>query len=296
MNFTRIEYFLAAAKYLNFTKAANVLYISQPSLSKQIALLEDELDLPLFDRSARALKLTQAGRQLCLEYSRLMPEIEAITEKVKRMKENQRDPFFIGCVESIFLGREASKMLRDFTSQAAGVETFIERHGFETLHNKVMDGSIDAAFTISAQIGKLKDIEYVSIEKRARYIILSSEHRLASLDEIEIEDLRGETFVLHSKSDSVVFSGDIIEACEKSGFSPKLLYAPNTDTILDYIELTGCIGFFDKSIIENRLGRLKYYPTKLKREFDLVCVWKKGNKNPALKKFKKLLPQEACNT
>ena len=290
MNFTRIEYFLSAARYLNFTKAANVLYISQPSLSKQIALLEDELDLQLFDRSARALQLTPAGKQLFHEFTRLMPEIEAITEKVRRMKENQLETLYVGCVESIYLGETATKMVRDFSSQATGVETFIERHGFETLHSKVMDGSLDAVFTISSQIAKLKDVVFASIEPRRRCIIMASDHRLASLDSVEIEDLRGETFVLHSKSDSVFMSGDIIEECEKAGFSPKILYAPNTDTILDYLELTGCIGFFDKSITETRFGRLKYYHTRSEKKFDLICVWKKSNRNPALRKFQEYLP------
>ena len=289
MNFTRIEYFLAAAKYLNFTKAANVLYISQPSLSKQIALLEDELDLPLFDRSARALQLTPAGKQLCHEFSRLMPEIDSITEKVKRMKENDKQTFFLGCVESIYLGEAGSKIVREFSSKTKNVETFIERHGFEALHGKISDGSLDAAFTISSQIGNMKGIEYAQVEERHRYLIMSTDHRLASQGEIEIEDLHGETFVLHSKSDFYHLADDIIEACERAGFAPKVIYAPNNDTILDYIELTGCIGFFDKSITETRLGRLKHVPTKTDKRFDLVCIWKNGNKNPALRKFIKSL-------
>ena len=290
MNFTRIEYFLAAAKFLNFTKAANVLYISQPSLSKQIALLEDELDLPLFDRSSRALQLTPAGKQLCNEFSRLMPEIDSITEKVKRMKETQKESLFLGCVESIYLGEAAAKAIRGFSAKSKNVETFIERHGFEMLHSKIIDESLDAAFTISSQIGKMKDIDYVPIEERRRYYIISAEHRLASRDKIEIEDLRGETFVLHSRSNFDHLAGDVIGACEEAGFTPKVIYAPNTDTILDYIELTGCIGFFDKSIIETRLGRLKYISTEMEIKFDLICIWKNTNKNPALRKFLKCLP------
>ena len=290
MNFTRIEYFLAAAKYLNFTKAANVLYISQPSLSKQIALLEDELGLPLFDRSARALQLTSAGKQLCHEYTRLMPEIDAISEKVKRMKTSQRDTFFIGCVESIYLGKAAAKMVSGFSSHAGDVDTFIERHGFETLHSKLMDGSIDVAFTLSTQIEKMKDIVCVDIERRSRCIIMSSDHKLANKDEIEIEDLRDQTFVILGKPDFTNLCDDIIAACESAGFTPKTFFAPNVDTILDYIELTGCIAFFDKSIVENRLGRLKHYPTKMEKRFNLVCIWKNSNRNPALHKFIQYLP------
>ena len=297
MNFTRIEYFLAAAKYLNITKAASVLYITQPSLSKQISLLEDELGVPLFDRTSRALQLTPAGKLVRHEFSKLMPEIESIAEKVKRFRTEKSDALFVGCVESMYLGEKAAKTIRDFSSQAKGIETFIERHGFLTLNNKIVDGSLDAAFTVSTQIGKMKDIMCAVIEQRQRYIIMSADHKLASREEIKIEDLRGETFAVHDKLDSMVISDDMIEACENAGFSPKIMYAPNLDTMLDYIELTGCITFLDKSIVECRPGKLKYYPSEVEKRFNLICIWKKGNKNPALREFIKYLPESSeCNT
>jgi len=59
----QIECFVAASKYLNFSRAANSLYISQPVLSRRIARLEQELDVTLFDRTGRTLKLTDAGRK-----------------------------------------------------------------------------------------------------------------------------------------------------------------------------------------------------------------------------------------
>ena len=290
MNFTRIEYFLAAAEYLNFTKAANVLYISQPSLSKQIALLEDELGAMLFDRKPRALQLTPAGKLLYVEFKRLMQDIDAITEKVKRMKHDTNGALFVGCVETVHLGAAAEKVIRDFTSKTVGVDVFIERYGFCALHNKIIDGSLDAAFTFSTQIGKLKEIRQAKIEQRRRYIIMSVEHKLAAHDEIGIADLRGETFVLHGQSESEALCDDILEECGKLGIYPRIRCAPTVDAMLDYLELTGGVAFLDKSIIETRLGRLKYYPTKLEKTFDLICVWNESNRNPALKEFIKFLP------
>ncbi|MCL2045629.1 MAG: LysR family transcriptional regulator [Oscillospiraceae bacterium] len=285
MNFTRIEYFLAAAKYLNFTKAANVLYISQPSLSKQIALLEDELGVTLFNRLPRALQLTPAGKLLNYEFNRLMPEIDAITEKVKRLRDESIKTLFLGCVESIHLGTKASEAIRSYTSKSKDVEFFIERYDFETLNSKLTDGSIDIAFTISTEIGKMKDIVTVQVDERERYIIMSTEHRLAVKEDIKISDLRDEVFVLHGKAISQASSDDLIEVCAKYGFHPKIRYAHDIDALLDYVEFVDGIAFQDKSITENRLGRLKYFPTEEKKRFDLICMWKKGNKNPALKEF-----------
>ena len=200
MNFTRIEYFLVAAKYLNFTRAANVLYISQPSLSKQIAILEEELGVALFERKPRSIVLTQAGKRLYDEFNRIMPEIDAIIEKVKLMKDEVSETLTIGCVESIHLGVIASNAIREFSANAENTEVFIERHGFDALHSKISDGTIDAAFTFSTQIGKMRDINCVDVEERCRHAIVSDDHRLSLKGIIGVKDLRGETFILHSKS------------------------------------------------------------------------------------------------
>ncbi|MCL2125754.1 MAG: LysR family transcriptional regulator [Oscillospiraceae bacterium] len=289
MNFTRIEYFLAAAEYLNFTKAANVLYITQPSLSKQIALLEDELGLALFERNPRDLQLTPAGKLLYHEFKKLMPEIDAITEKVKRLKYEKNETLYIGCIEAVNLDGTAAKIIRDYSQNAKNVEIFIERYGFGTLHNKVIDGSIDLAFTFSTQIGKIKDIMCAVVEHRRRYIIMSSKHKLAANDDINIEDLEGETFVLHSRSEATALCDDILEECGQLGFYPEIRYADTVDALLDYLELTGGVAFLDKSITDSRPGRLKYFPTKVEKPFDMVCIWKKNNNNPALRAFIKKL-------
>ena len=275
---------------MNFTMAAKVLYVTQPSLSKQIALLEDELGVILFDRKPRDLQLTSAGKLLYYECKKLMPLIDDITERVKRIDKKKHDTLFIGCAEAIHLGETASNAVRDFTSRAPDTEVFIERHGFEALHNKIIDGSIDVAFTLSSDIVKMKDILYTDLEQRNRYIIMSAKHRLASRDEIGIGDLRGETFVLYSKTDPMMLCDDILKECGKLGFFPGIHYALDADALLDYLELVGGVAFFDKSITENRPGRLKYFPVGMEKRFSLVCVWKKDNRNPALREFVKCLP------
>ena len=62
MNDLQIEYFLAVARNLSFTKTAEELYVTQPAVSKQISLLEKELDAVLFDRTNKNTELTEAGK------------------------------------------------------------------------------------------------------------------------------------------------------------------------------------------------------------------------------------------
>ena len=285
LNLSRIEYFLTAAEHLSFTRAAAALYITQPSLSKQVALFEDELGVRLFIRAHGDLQLTPAGKLLQHELKQLMPKLDAIVEKVKRLESEKREALYIGCVESVYLGDAVTSAISGFSSSEPDVELSIERHGFDALHNKLVGGSLDAAFTFSTQIGKLKGIICVDVEQRRRYAIMSKNHRLAALETVAPGDLRGETFVLHRRSDTMALCEDILLECGELGFYPEIRYAPTVDALLDYVEFAGCVAFLDKSITEIRFGRLRYCPTTVEKPFTLVCIYGKGNKNPALRRF-----------
>ena len=78
INFQQMEYFLSVAEKLNFTEAAKSLYISQPSLSKQISLLEEELGFALFIRNKRSVRLTPAGEVLNRKWKLLLTDLERL--------------------------------------------------------------------------------------------------------------------------------------------------------------------------------------------------------------------------
>ena len=83
MNTTQIKYFLTAARTLNFTEAANQLYISQPALSKQITAIESELNMQLFIRSKKKVRLTPAGAVLLKEFPGIEEHYEDVVRKAR---------------------------------------------------------------------------------------------------------------------------------------------------------------------------------------------------------------------
>jgi DNA-binding transcriptional LysR family regulator len=289
MNITRIEYFLMAAKYMSFTKAAAQLYITQPSLSKQIAILEEELGQKLFERNKKNLRLTYAGKLMYAEFERVLPQITAVIEKVRQINNDSVGILVLACVESLYISNKMTETIRKFSTEFKEIDLFFERCSFETIRNRLNDGTIDVAFTISNQIKNPDEFNVVEIEQRRRYIILSSSHKLAHKETLNIADLKDETIIMMDREKSLVTNDDIYDAFRESGYFPKIRYAPSNETILDYLEFGSGIAFLDKSIIENRKNRLKCYPTSLKSRFSLVCIWKKENANPVLLEFTKRL-------
>ena len=83
MNFRQLEYFITVAETKNISAAARKIHMAQPPLSRQLQLLEEELDTKLFIRSNKGIELTDAGRNLYLEARNLFAKVEEIKENVR---------------------------------------------------------------------------------------------------------------------------------------------------------------------------------------------------------------------
>ncbi|WP_447975354.1 LysR family transcriptional regulator [Nitrospira sp. Kam-Ns4a] len=101
MELRHLRYFLAVASHQSFTRAAEALHVSQPSLSVQIAALEDELGAPLFDRLGRKVALTQAGEILHAHAERLLREVDHATEAIHELTNGARGRLQVGALSTV---------------------------------------------------------------------------------------------------------------------------------------------------------------------------------------------------
>lgn len=293
MNLLRIEYFMKVAQCLNFTMAAQLLFITQPALSRQIALFEKEIGVELFDRTRKTLKLTEAGKILLAELekiniARFNKQIHSAINKAKSEADRSKNIISLGCVSGINIGSTVSRTLMNFASKFSNVTFNIIYSDFRSLNEKLMDGSIDVAVTLSFHLGEFSDISYLKLEQRRHYVTMSINHKLANEKKLKLEDLKNETFLLLEEA---VRNLDLLKPLyhKDTSFKPTIKYLPNNETILKNIEFGLGISFYDKSIGETRAGKLKFVPYEESEEFYLVCVWRKDNPNKALPLFIELL-------
>lgn len=101
MELRQLRYFLAVASMQNFTRAAETVHVSQPSLSVQISALEDELGTRLFDRLGRKVVLTQAGELLREHAERVLREVEQATQVVLELQGGQRGRLVVGTLATV---------------------------------------------------------------------------------------------------------------------------------------------------------------------------------------------------
>ena len=193
MELRHLRYFVAVAEAGSLTVAAEqTLHTSQPSLSRQIRDLEDEVGARLLTRRARGIELTPAGRAF-LEHARsVLSQVAAATEAARRVAHPAKPCFSIGFLtghESAWMP-EALRILRD---ELPNIDVMISSQYSPPLANALLKGTVDAAFLRREQ--GVPDLAFRLLVKEPLVVVLPSDHRLAARKAISPADLVGETFV-----------------------------------------------------------------------------------------------------
>jgi LysR family hca operon transcriptional activator len=193
MELRHLRYFVAVAEAGSLTVAAEQrLHTSQPSLSRQIRDLEDEVGAQLLTRTARGIELTPAGRTF-LDHARLvLSQVEAAGEAARRVAHPAKPCFAMGFLTGHELAwmPEALQILRD---ELPNIDVMISSQYSPQLANALVKGTVDAAF-LRREEG-LPELAYRVLVKEPLVVILPNDHRLAARKAISPEDLVGETFV-----------------------------------------------------------------------------------------------------
>ncbi len=197
MELRHLRYFVAVAEAGSLTVAAErKLHTSQPSLSRQIRDLEDEVGAQLLTRRASGIELTPAGRAFLDHASVVLSQVEAAGEAARRVAHPAKPCFSIGFLTGHELTwmPEALRILRD---ELPNIDVMISSQYSPLLAEGLSKGKIDAAFLRKERA--LPDLAFRLLVKEPLIVILPSDHRLAALKAISPRDLAGETFVIVSR-------------------------------------------------------------------------------------------------
>jgi len=282
MELRHLRYFVAVADAGSLTVAAQkMLHTSQPSLSRQIRDLEDEVGTPLLTRRARGIDLTPAGRAFLDHARSVLSQVEAAGEAARRVAHPNKPCFTMG----FLTGHELTWMpetLRILRDALPDIDVMISSQYSPLLADGLSKGKIDAAFLRREQ--GAPDLAFRLLVKEPLVVVLPGDHRLAALKAIDPQDLAGETFVTVSHT-APVLRGIIDNYLKRSGI--KITPAHEADHVtmgMSLIASTGGVGllpayaqnFFPSSVTSRPLKGDA--PT-----VELVLGYKKSNQSPVLK-------------
>ena len=187
MTLNQIYYFQTVARYENYRKAAEELYISQPSLSRSIASLESKLGVLLFEKNGRGVNLTKGGK-LFLEYAdRIIDECEIAKNKMKEMASDggKIDIGYVFPLASHYIPHN----VRDFLNKKENKNVtfnFFQNHT-SAIAKKVRSGELDVGF--GGYIDK-EEFEFFPVLSEEMVLITPKGHELESYKKVSIQELR----------------------------------------------------------------------------------------------------------
>lgn len=220
MTFLRLRYFIAVAEELHFGRAARRLGVTQPSLSRQITLLEKEIGVPLLVRDTRRVALTNAGREYLDQAREVLRGVSNAAESARRAERGEAGRLSVAFYYIAGLGI-LPPVLREFRQRYPNVALELRELPSRTQIAEVLKGTVDIGIVHEPSTVKAVSVE--TIQREALVAALPSTHHLAGSSTLQLTDLQAESFIMVPRSEDSALHERVIASCHAAGFSPNIV-------------------------------------------------------------------------
>jgi DNA-binding transcriptional LysR family regulator len=283
MELRHLHYFLVLAETLHFGRAAARLHISQPPLSRQIALLEKELGVLLFDRSTRNVRLSAAGERFFADASDVLLALERAKRNAVAASLGKHGTLAVG-----FMFAAAYSVVpiltRSYTSEFPDVEIGLSESIPALLVEDLRSNRTDVAIMYPPDDSD--GLEVRTVYREPLVVALPEDHALASRKTIRAEDLRNENFLISPRVASPYIYDSIVGRCQRSGFTPKIRLETNfQQTIVNLVGQRLGVALVHRSIRTARPEHVVFRPLKDAPIVEVALVRSLDNHNPCIATF-----------
>lgn len=242
-------YFLAVVEEGSFSAAGKAYYITQSAISQQVASLENDLNIPLFDRTFYKPRLTKAGEiyySFCKNV--LYKEIDVLNEMFK-LSNTEDEVVHIGItgpLESKHLPNIIVRYEELFPEKVVRVT----KCNFSSGVNHLINGELDVAFGIMNDLAANSTIAVTPLAEHKICVICSPEHPLANQMSVNIKEVKDLPVISLSKKSGMTFFADFMRSFREDGYSPNIVkYAENLDELILDVRLNRGIAWISKEVI-----------------------------------------------
>ncbi|HEY0256340.1 MAG TPA: LysR substrate-binding domain-containing protein [Candidatus Methylacidiphilales bacterium] len=291
-----LEYFVAVAEELSFSKAATRLHLSQPPLSRQIKALEEKLGVTLLQRDTQTVTLTGPGTVLLTDARQILRHLDRAAEAAQRAGKGAVERFEIGFLGSV-LDDRLSHFLYNFRHAYPEVQLLMRELDAPDLLEALKDKTIDGAFIGTAPAQLPKDFRLILWRMTPVWLVLSKDHRFAKREGVHLRELADDPWILLTQNTAPGFYRQIMRWCQDEGFRPRVFSevtrytaALALNAIGDGISLVpDQLKRMGEGIPELRFKRLLSPFAVLAQTF--AC--REDDNSPLLRKFIAMLEREA---
>lgn len=251
MNLKQLEYFSAVAEAKSISLAARNLHVAQPPISRQLALLEDELGVCLFLRTNKGVELTEAGRSLYRQSQNLFQDMRMIVDSVRDINAGMRGLLKIGMIYSNI--SIALQYLKEFRAQYPQVELYVRLGSPGDLLEDLNKGDLHLLFLRSSSERGSGLHERILGEDPLELVMIRELDPAPDQASVPLEALKGVPMCLLRSDDLWGYSNYLIKECQRQGFTPNTTFrCYDTPMAMQLVQAGFGVSYLPRSIVETQ--------------------------------------------
>jgi len=292
MTLNQLEYFIAVAETLNFTKAAERCFISQAAITMQVRALEQDLGVPLFLRDRHHVELTNAGQIYLNEARAILNRAEESKKLIRTAAEGVSGQLNLGFIRGYEHGG-FTNTIRDFRILYPNIRVNLERDNSSPLYDFLNDDKCDLIFNLAFNLRQHPEFNHYYLRSYPLYAVFYPRHPLSRNASVMYRELAGERFIIMQPEGRASDEAEESIFCfNRGGFVPNVVHREkDPQMVLFRVSITDGIAVLPEYCIRHiaEAQNLRMVPI-LKEDgtpetLDMEIIWKKSSSNPSLDLF-----------
>lgn len=292
MDVRHMRYFLAVAEELHFRRAAELLHISQPSLSQQIQQMEQELGVVLFARSRRKVELTEAGKAMLDRARRILSQIDEAVQTVGDIGRGNAGRFNIGFVSAALVG-VLPNVFKRFRSECPSADLQL----YECEPERQIDGILRGELNVGFMHATLEGGKLASFIVQPEGLVVALPAEFKGKGPVDLRRFSDQTSIIPSPFSLHGFSDHVYRAYELVGITPSKVLSVRSIMIGIHLVAAGMgIAVVPACFTALKVEGVIYRPLKIQPpKAELRAIWRHDDESLLLKRFVKIL-HESCHS
>lgn len=283
-----IRYFLAVAEDLHFRKAAEKLFISQPGLSRQIKMLEEELGVVLFERHNRKVVLTKVGEYLKVELTMQLKTLSYTLDHAKLLYDGKKGELKIGYVGSA-MQDVIPNLLLNFEKNHPDILFHLNEKDNHKQIEDLLSLTTDLGFVRLERVPRALEIK--TILKENFCLVVPRKHQIDKNNFKSLAQCKEESFILFDAKYSTSYHEKVMQIFDDCDFTPLISHNTiHSSSIFKLVENNFGISIVPKSLARKGGYKIKFIELDMiPQKTTLSVIWNKKNSNPILEDVLALL-------
>src|SRR5579884_2843382 len=215
MELRHLRYFVAVAEEENVTRAAARLHVSQPALSRQISDLEDEIGFLLLERSAKSVRLTDAGRTFLIEARKVLQAADDAVKVARAKAGGAQGELQVGYAPSLTV-EILPRALREFQKEFPRVRVMLHDLSTEEMLAQLHNGKLQLALMVQPSRKMLRGLRFTELASYPVQVAVAPGHRFARMRAVKVPDLAREPLITYRREEYPEYQ-EVLEALFKPG-------------------------------------------------------------------------------